>query len=101
MCNFHPLEVVGRGSETQLQVGENYSYLDIINKLKFYHLALQGLPYSYNLTVNILFPEKNEYSENKIEPVPTIAQPIFHSKLSYLRARSAIPCFIEHSVQLF
>ena len=21
---FHPLEVVGRGSETQLQVGENY-----------------------------------------------------------------------------
>ena len=21
--NFHPLEVVGRGSETQLQVGEN------------------------------------------------------------------------------
>ena len=26
---------------------------------------------------------------------------IFHSKLSYSRARSAIPCFIEHSVQLF
>ena len=25
--NFHPLEVVGRGSETQLQVGENYAYL--------------------------------------------------------------------------
>ena len=23
MINFHPLEVVGRGSETQLQVGEN------------------------------------------------------------------------------
>ena len=23
--NFHPLEVVGRGSETQLQVAENYS----------------------------------------------------------------------------
>ena len=23
MSNFHPLEVVGRGSETQLQVGEN------------------------------------------------------------------------------
>ena len=22
MSNFHPLEVVGRGSETQLQVGE-------------------------------------------------------------------------------
>ena len=24
--NFHSLEVVGRASETQLQVGENYSY---------------------------------------------------------------------------
>ena len=24
-----------------------------------------------------------------------------HNKLSYPRARSAIPCFIEHSVQLF
>ena len=22
LCNFHPFEVVGRGSETQLQVGE-------------------------------------------------------------------------------
>ena len=27
MSDFQPLEVVGRGSETQLQVGENYSYL--------------------------------------------------------------------------
>ena len=26
MCNFHPLEVVGRGSETQLRVGENINY---------------------------------------------------------------------------
>ena len=24
MGNFHPFEVVGHGSETQLQVGENY-----------------------------------------------------------------------------
>ena len=27
MNKFHPLEVVGRGSETQLQVGENLNYL--------------------------------------------------------------------------
>ena len=27
MGNFHPLEVVGRGSGTQLQVGENLNYL--------------------------------------------------------------------------
>ena len=27
MSNFQPLEVVGRGSETQLQVGENLNYL--------------------------------------------------------------------------
>ena len=25
--NFHPLEIVGRRSETQLQVGENLNYL--------------------------------------------------------------------------
>ena len=27
MSNFHQLEVVGRSSETQIQVSENYSYL--------------------------------------------------------------------------
>ena len=26
MSNFHPLEAVDRGSETQLQVGENLNY---------------------------------------------------------------------------
>ena len=26
-CNFHPLEVVGRGSDTQLRVGENLNHL--------------------------------------------------------------------------
>ena len=26
MTNFHPLEVVDRGSETQLQMGENYIF---------------------------------------------------------------------------
>ena len=34
MSNFHPLQVVGRGSDPQLQVGE---------KLKLYNLTLQGL----------------------------------------------------------
>ena len=27
MSNFHPLEVVGRGSETQLQVDENLNFM--------------------------------------------------------------------------
>ena len=27
MTNFHPLEVVARGSETQLQMGGNLNYL--------------------------------------------------------------------------
>ena len=26
-CHFHPLEVVGRGSETQLQVDEKLNYI--------------------------------------------------------------------------
>ena len=30
--NFHPLDVVGRGSETQLQVGENLN--DLIDRAK-------------------------------------------------------------------
>ena len=32
MSNFHPLEVVGRGSEAQFQVGENLNYL--FNRVK-------------------------------------------------------------------
>ena len=34
MSNFQPLEVVGRGSETQLQVGENLNQLRIRVDLK-------------------------------------------------------------------
>ena len=34
MSNFHPLEVVGRGSETQLQVGDNLNSL--IQRFKGY-----------------------------------------------------------------
>ena len=30
MSNFHPLKVVGRGSDTQLQVGENLNYCRIV-----------------------------------------------------------------------
>ena len=32
--NFHPLEVVGRGSETQLQVGKNLNKTIKINQIK-------------------------------------------------------------------
>ena len=27
MSNFHPLEVIGRGSETQLQLGDVFNYM--------------------------------------------------------------------------
>ena len=33
MPNFHPLEGVGRGSETQLQVGENLDFKVIITSI--------------------------------------------------------------------
>ena len=36
MSNFHPLEVVGRGSETQLKVGEN------LNELTWREKGLNG-----------------------------------------------------------
>ena len=32
MNNFHPLEVVGPGSETQLQVGDNLNYLNYVTE---------------------------------------------------------------------
>ena len=35
MSNFHPLEVVGRGSEAQLQVGQNLN--NLIRRLKGYY----------------------------------------------------------------
>ena len=46
MSNFHPLEVVGRGSEPQLQVGEN---LDKITQ-RLHHLQLLPIlkqPYQF------------------------------------------------------
>ena len=32
MSNFHPLEIVDRGGQTQLQVGENLNYLILSDK---------------------------------------------------------------------
>ena len=38
MSNFHPLEVVGRGSETQLQVSENLNCIYLfIQRFKGYY----------------------------------------------------------------
>ena len=39
MSSFHPLEVVDRGGETQLQVGENLSLFSLALWLKY---ALSG-----------------------------------------------------------
>ena len=39
MSNFQPLEVVGRDSETQLQVGENFEYSILRFKDYFRHLV--------------------------------------------------------------
>ena len=36
MSNFHSLEVVGRGSETQLQVGKNLQYLTLFKRVKMH-----------------------------------------------------------------
>ena len=46
MNNFHPLEVVDRGSETQLQVGENLNYLknNLTLPLPISHLCENYLP---------------------------------------------------------
>ena len=40
MSNFHPPEVVGRGSGTQLQVGENFNYLFKLFRVNPYNAGL-------------------------------------------------------------
>ena len=40
MGNFHPLDVVGRGSETQLQVGENLNYLIKSSRVKSNYILI-------------------------------------------------------------
>ena len=42
MIHFHPLEVVARGSETQLQVGEKFkkmtsAFRNVMNKICIWH----------------------------------------------------------------
>ena len=69
--NFHPLEVVGRGSETQLQVGENLNKVNLMNLLVFvfdssyytvitgwclyyfFYTAIHPLPSSYQESMTI------------------------------------------------
>ena len=51
MRNFHPLEVVGRGSETQLQIGKNLGYFLI----RLCNLALKGLIMSQNSGKKMLY----------------------------------------------
>ena len=51
MSNFHPLKVVNRGSETQLQVGEN------INCIYYIYLALKGLTAEALVVNNIWISE--------------------------------------------
>ena len=43
MSNFSPLEAVGHGSETQLQMGENYIalYLEYLETTLFYEIVLK------------------------------------------------------------
>ena len=51
MTNFHALEVVGRGSETQLQVGENSNYL--IKRFKGYGLQQADCGNQMNIRVSV------------------------------------------------
>ena len=57
MSNFHPLEVVGLGSETQLQVGENLNYE---TKRSMFRIILLSLRLTvgriYLSAVNVLLP---------------------------------------------
>ena len=49
--NFHPLQVVGRGSETQLQVGENV--IEMTTKLFFNCMAVEMKSINKNKTFHL------------------------------------------------
>ena len=54
MSSFQPLEVVGRGSETQLQVAENFNKQDI--RVNFLQQATKMCMNSYGTNSKPLFP---------------------------------------------
>ena len=52
MCNFDPLEVVGRGSETQLQVGENLNQISwSFNPFKSEFTIVIFIPYKPRIAI--------------------------------------------------
>ena len=56
MDNFHPLEVVARGSETQLQVGENLNKTTLRGKDK-------KLPLDVNQGISFLFVSGSSFQQ--------------------------------------
>ena len=60
MSNFHSLEVVGRGSETQLQVGDNLNYF--IQLIYFFpHQPLVHLMRVTFLSRTVLFQQNAQH----------------------------------------
>ena len=53
MSNFQPLEIVGRGSETQLQVGENIAGKGLMYFCTI-HLTLSVLGHLYTSESDVL-----------------------------------------------
>ena len=54
MSNFHPLEVVDRGSESQLQVGANLNKTSW--RVKDYYAVMLSRFYSHRYTVTAIPP---------------------------------------------
>ena len=61
MSNFHPLEVVGRGSETQLQVGEKVAdmtyHISVITKTRNATVVTDSDTSLRNLTAGLALTE--------------------------------------------
>ena len=67
LVHFHPLEVVGRGGETQLQVGENLNLIMECNKdLSPLIMTVVVLKFFITALLNHCHWELNEYSNLKI-----------------------------------
>ena len=88
-----------------LRLIEHRTWLGIWLKLKgkLHVIGYFNFPLRVSLYISInpkaTVSRDAQHSLGLIAITPT--KSISHNKLSYPRARSAIPCFIEHSVQLF
>ena len=63
MCNFHPLEVVGRGSEAQLHLGFTFKLFDLA--VCYYPKLSLSFDYKFTTNPNLYYGNKRTLIEDQ------------------------------------